>query len=285
VLVFAGPKDGFLLADAMCWSAEVSVITAAAEWLVILLIYRRRRYKTDRWILPTLVTIAGVETIEAAMWLFGDLERWSDRQAEGCSATNSLLTKAVWLLLRTQLWAFMTALRNTGREDNRVRYELLEVMSVAWGIVSVMLTLDALLGLEPWSKRVDFDGVSANGREFCTYITSYIHWVVPAPVSVNRPNAFMYFLFLFTGAVWHRPFFECGLPYLALLAVVVALGAVLKSASAYSVWCWAAVSVFPYYLLAPARLGFTTLPQDSVSKGVNEGRDRPCLEGALDKTA
>ena len=243
------------------------MITAVAEWLVIVFICRRRRYETDMWMIPLLGTVAGVETIEAGMWLFGDLENWSDRQSEGCSATNSLLTKAVWVLLRTQLWAFMFAFRNIGREDNRVRYEFLEVISVAWCIVPVVLMLDSLLGLEPWLQRVDFDGVSVHGREFCTYITSYIHWVVPAPVGDHGwpttfsiwPNNFLYFIFLLIGAVWHRPFLEVGLPVLWGICVFVALGAWLNSASAYSVWCWSGVSVFPYYVLAPPLLGFKTL--------------------------
>lgn len=147
--------------------ATVVLHAVAISWL-----FCRNRYGgTDRWMVPLLMTVLGVELLEYFLWpavTTSVLDPSVDREA--CSPRNAYLTQSLVVLIGAQPFLANLAAYKTGNERQRLMF----VFPIAMSLVFYVGQLVAgYLGSAYDFQLVDFVSTGRTdyrGRNACTYM-------------------------------------------------------------------------------------------------------------------
>lgn len=220
-------------------------------------LFVRNRHAADRWVLPLALTIAGMEGLEAVMWLTGPPE-WSEAAplvGGRCGAGNRLATVVGGVLLWLQpACACLFGWRSSS--SNREGFRVLLVLSA----VTFVAAMAHLPGSFSPSQGFSQDALSSRllsiADETCTMEGpgGHLMWRFSASLLslVLLPNQFVYFLLFFLPLVlFYRPFSLGGVLGLVMCALLTITFAYLRSAEAFSVFCWQGLFVHLWVLFYP----------------------------------
>lgn len=256
----------------MCWSLEVSVAFAVLEAVSLAGLLKRSLTsdstiaKAQKFILPLLVTVLLVETIEALQWMRPD-DLVAIRQAgeSTCSQRNRWLTMALMPVLCFQPFLGIFACRRSGVPENNAALMVPEMLAFItgifflwslamgeWGVGLKLLGIDC--GQTQLADIADSFYLGMHHTESCTYIGEHghLHWTFKVSAFYFAPGGYAYALINCAVAA-ARPWYLFSGPITAyLVLLVVFLLGFGWSFEAGSVWCWSALGLHAFFWVQPA---------------------------------
>lgn len=126
----------------MCWSFQVSIAFSVVEAVLAMASFVRSRlskeyYVRQQWrLLPTLISVMGVEVIEAFLWAKPEeLVPVSQAMTHTCSPRNQKLTLAIWLLIMPwQPFFGVMPCRRVLPRSNDALLQIVEVLAFFFGV-------------------------------------------------------------------------------------------------------------------------------------------------------
>jgi len=249
----------------MCWSFEVSVLFAAAEFSLLTLVWlRARRSASDPWLrgqlllLPLMGSICLVEMLEALLWLEDkDLIPAVASSQRTCSSYNKRLTLVIFLvILPWQPFFLIAPTRRVGHGRNRDLLLGSEILSLVYAISFVGFYFAGFL--IPWigDLRRSLEESSFTGcfhTETCTFLGKHgrLHWTFGSPDTYVAPNIYTYTL-LWIPVCLARPIrFSAGIILFMWSLSIFWLMYYEMSFESGSVWCWSGFLACLYFFLQP----------------------------------
>lgn len=248
----------------MCWSRQVSIAFAGFEAAMIIFIAFRALRSKDVYIrgqlflLPLLLSVFAVETIEALLWEDHDdglLVPVHESSIRSCTLRNKSLTMAIWLGVVSwqPLWCILPC-RRVGSPRNRDLLLVPECLALFFGVANLFVYFVGLLMESPARRRLEESNFTSYlHTETCAYLgkSGHLHWSFATIDSFLTPNAFTYCLLLCSVVVARPWLFSSAILTVNLLVFVLELMYFRMSFESGSVWCWSAVFLSTYIVLQP----------------------------------